>query len=139
MKSIDYDWEWLNNPEDDCKIISQPVPAVTISKSGHKVFCNQTVSVWRGWLDVRNNPVDSLKFGDFSSVPPDVMEDICHFADKMRAAIEWKVGDFMLIDNEMVKHSREPYIGATRKIFASLLNGKKVVKKGAHISLGSGD
>lgn len=34
------------------------------------------------------------------------MEDIANFADKNKASIPWKIGDFVLIDNEMAKHAR---------------------------------
>ena len=51
------------------------------------------------------------------------MEDIAEHCEKIKAKIDWQVGDFVLIDNEMAKHAREPFKGINRKIYASLLKG----------------
>ena len=51
------------------------------------------------------------------------MEDIAEHCEKIKAKIDWQVGDFVLIDNEMAKHAREPFKGINRKIYAALLKG----------------
>lgn len=63
------------------------------------MFCNQIISVSKGWNDKRNSGFKSLKFGDFSDIHMEIVDDISNYADKIRAAIPWKVGDFILIDN----------------------------------------
>lgn len=123
MKENHYDFEWLNNPDNDCRIISEKLPAVRVTKSGQNSFCNQMIAVFKGWIDDKNSPAKCLKFGDLSDLPTEILEDISNFADKTKAAISWKAGDFVLIDNERAKHAREPFTGRHRKIFASLLKG----------------
>ena len=97
------------------------------------------IAVFKGWIDDKNSPDKCLKFGDFSDLPTNILEDISNFADKNRAAIPWKVSDFVLIDNEMAKHSREPFIGRNRKVYASLLKGEKKARNGGQLVLNSGD
>lgn len=70
------------------------------------MFCNQMIAVFKGWIDNKNSPDRCLKFGDFSDVPIDVLEDISSHAESIKASIEWKRGDFVIIDNEMVMHAR---------------------------------
>ena len=53
------------------------------------------------------------------------MNDISNFADTIKVAMPWKKGDLMILDNEMEAHSREPFTGKNRKVFAMLLKGEK--------------
>lgn len=52
MKKENTTWEWLAN--DDCKIISQELPAVRVSSNGRKTFYNQIIAAYTGWVDKRN-------------------------------------------------------------------------------------
>ncbi len=54
---------------------------MTVSKSGKKVFCNQMIAVCQGWIDNKNQPKDCLKFGDFSEIPFDILQNIAKYAD----------------------------------------------------------
>ena len=67
MEKAGYEWKWLEN--DDCQLISKPLPAVRTSKSNKKSFCNQMIAVFKGWIDDKNKPSNCLKFGDFSDLP----------------------------------------------------------------------
>ena len=104
MTKAGYEFKWLEGQ--DVKLISKPLKAITTSKSGQKVFCNQMIAVFKGWVDNKNKPSDCLKFGDFSDLPVDIMNDIANFADQNKVSIAWKKGDLMILDNEMAKHSR---------------------------------
>jgi alpha-ketoglutarate-dependent taurine dioxygenase len=53
------------------------------------------------------------------------MSDIAGFADQNKVSISWKKGDFMILDNEMVKHSREPFSGKNRRVMAMLFKGER--------------
>jgi hypothetical protein len=75
------------------------LPAFRVTRSGKKSFCNQMIAVFKGWIDNKNSPSKCLKFGDFSELPVEVMEDIISFSEKNRVTISWKEGDFVLIDN----------------------------------------
>ena len=67
------------------------------------------IAVFKGWIDDKNSPDKCLKFGDMSEIPSEILEEISAFADKAKAVIDWKVGDFVIIDNQMAKHAREPF------------------------------
>lgn len=54
-------------------------------------------------------------------MPADILNDIYSFAEKVQSKIQWQEGDFVLVDNEVVQHSREPFVGNNRKVYASLL------------------
>ncbi len=47
------------------------------------------------------------------------------FAEKNKVAIPWHKGDIMLLHNEIAAHSREPFTGSHRKIYASLFKGSE--------------
>lgn len=106
MKQSGYEWQWLESTTNDCRLSSKALPAIRIAKNGEKVFCNQLIAVFKGWIDHKNNPSMCLKYGDGSDMPINVLEDIARFGQKEVAAIPWKKGDFVLIDNEVVAHSR---------------------------------
>jgi len=57
------------------------------------------IIVFTGWIDKRNTPSKGLKFGDFSDIPSEILADISNYAQKIKASIPWKAGDFALIDN----------------------------------------
>lgn len=56
------------------------------------------------------------------------MQSIASHAEKIKAQLNWKVGDFVIIDNQMAKHARDPFEGTTRKIYASLMKGESPIK-----------
>lgn len=138
MKEKGYEWEWLDSMSNDCKLSSKKLPAVRTAKNGEKVFCNQLLAVFKGWIDHKNNPTLCLKYGDNTDIPLSVLEDICLHAPKEVAAIPWQKGDFILIDNELAAHSREPFEGI-RKVYACLMKGKAEVAPGPQLALNSGD
>ena len=63
------------------------------------MFCNQVIGVSKGWNDRKNTGFTSLKFGDFSDISSEILEDIYNHSNKIRAPIPWKAGDFVLLDN----------------------------------------
>lgn len=138
MNATGYEWEWMDSLTNDCKLISKNLPAVRTAKNGEKVFCNQLLAVFKGWIDQKNSPLLCLKYGDYSDMPIEVLEDVCMHAQKEVASIQWQKGDFIIIDNEVVAHSREPFEGL-RKIYASLMKGRTEVKNGPRLTLNSGD
>ena len=56
MSAEGYEFEWVESPENGCKITSKVLPAVRVSKSGQNVFANQMVAVFNGWIDDHNCP-----------------------------------------------------------------------------------
>lgn len=82
MKQSGYEWQWLESATNDCRLASKALPAIRQAKNGEKVFCNQLIAVFKGWIDHKNNPSMCLKYGDGSDMPINVLEDIAQFAHK---------------------------------------------------------
>ena len=99
MKESGYLFEWLNEKNDLQLISDRALPAIRVTRSGRKSFCNAIIAVFKGWIDENNSPDKCLKFGNLSDMPTEIVEDICRFADENKVSISWKKGDFMLIEN----------------------------------------
>eukprot|EP00511_Aplanochytrium_stocchinoi_P002594 CAMPEP_0204830648 /NCGR_PEP_ID=MMETSP1346-20131115/9039_1 /ASSEMBLY_ACC=CAM_ASM_000771 /TAXON_ID=215587 /ORGANISM="Aplanochytrium stocchinoi, Strain GSBS06" /LENGTH=701 /DNA_ID=CAMNT_0051961101 /DNA_START=131 /DNA_END=2236 /DNA_ORIENTATION=+ len=139
MAKDGWNWEW--QPNGDCKTISKCLPAVRTTASGKKVFCNQVIAAYFGWVDKRNEMRKSCVFGNGEPLPAAVMDDLKQFMDDNAVACRWHPGDFMLIDNYMAYHSRQTFsTDGRRKVMASIAKGTKDVKsKCHHLTLSSGD
>lgn len=59
-------------------------------------------------------------YGDGTLFESDVIEEICNIFDEEKVGFEWVKGDFMLIDNMLAFHGRNPYTGDQRKTLAVL-------------------
>ena len=109
-----------------CKIISQVLPAVRVSSNGNKVFFNQIIAAYTGWIDKRNNPKKAVTFGDDTPMPDEVLMDLAKFMDENKCAYRWTPGKFVIVDNTVAYHSRQPFFGK-RICYASIANGQKPV------------
>jgi hypothetical protein len=58
-------------------------------------------------------------FGDGSSIPADYIKHIQDAYEKERIEFLWQKGDVMILDNILMAHSRNPYVGK-RKIVVSM-------------------
>jgi hypothetical protein len=63
-------------PNGNCKVISKVLQAVRVSSNGNKVFFNQILAAYTGWVDSRNEYGKSVVFGDDSSLPKEIIEDL---------------------------------------------------------------
>jgi hypothetical protein len=90
----------------ECKLSSKKLSAIKVGRSGEKIFCNQLIAVFKGWIDHKHNPQMCLKYGDSTDMPMNVLEDICLHAPKEVATIPLEKGDLVLIDNQVVAYSR---------------------------------
>ena len=124
MKKQNTTWEWLEN--DECRIISEVLPAVRVSSNGNKSFFNQVIAAYTGWIDKRNNPKLAVVFGDDSLLPDDVLTDLVNFMNANAVAYKWVPGRFVIVDNSVAYHSREPFEGR-RVAYAAIAKGTKPV------------
>jgi hypothetical protein len=130
-------WEWLEGG--NCRIISQVLPAVKVSSNGNKAFFNQVIAAYTGWVDKRNEIKKAVVFGDGSPLPDDVLMDLNKFMHENECAYRWVPGKFVIVDNTVTYHSREPFKGR-RRCFAAIAKGTKPVEKvQTHLVLNSGD
>jgi len=138
MEKQNSTWEWL--PNGDCRIISQTLPAVKVCTNGNYSFFNQMIAAYTGWIDKRNDPTKALVFGDDSPMDNDVMMKLAEYYDGNKCSYRWTPGKFVIIDNSVTAHSRQPFNG-TRKVFAAIgkWGTQPVMDKTTHLVLKSGD
>jgi hypothetical protein len=74
MRKQEFTWEWL--PNGNCRVASKTLPAVRVGSNGRKVFFNQVVAAYTGWVDSRNEYGKAVVFGDDSPLPKEVVEDL---------------------------------------------------------------
>ena len=117
-------WEWFENG--DCRVISQTLPAVRISSNGNKVFFNQVIAAYTGWIDKRNDPKKAVVFGDDTELPDNVLMDLANFMKENSVAYRWTHGKFVIVDNTVAYHSRQPFYGR-RRVFAAIGKERKEV------------
>jgi hypothetical protein len=117
LADLNYSWEWL---EDGClRATTPPLPAVMEVSPGRKTFFNQLIAAYRGWKDVRNDPSKSIRHGDGSELDAEAVGEAIRLADELTFTAPWQVGDFVVVDNRVAMHARQPFTGK-RKVVASL-------------------
>ena len=57
-------------------------------------------------------------FGDGSPIADEVMEEIGRMYQECAVAFPWQKGDIIMLDNMLVSHSRNPYVGPRRIVVA---------------------
>lgn len=128
--------EWQDNG--DCKIITKVLPAVRVSSNGNKTFFNQIIAAYTGWIDKRNDPKKAVVFGDFTPLPDEVLQDLSEYMAKNACIYRWTSGKFVILDNTVAYHSRQPFKGR-RVVYAAIAKDvKPVVGNQTHLALTSG-
>lgn len=121
LASLNYTGTWL--PDGSLKTVSPVLPAVRQDvgegRSGRKVFFNSVVAVFTGWNDARNKGETAIEFADGTYLDPKLIAEAGKIMEEIEVAFPWQKGDFILIDNHTVMHSRKPFTGK-RLITASL-------------------
>ncbi len=79
MKKRGFTGEWLDNG--CCRVISQVLPAVRTATNGKKVFYNQVVAAFTGWVDSRNKRGECVTYVDGSHLPEPAIASLVKFMD----------------------------------------------------------
>ena len=118
MKEMGMEWEWLDNGT--LKTTTATLPAIRQDKgTGLKTFYNSIVAAYMGWEDSRNNRKEAVMMSDGKLMSENLMETTAKAMDENKVKFPWQKGDMLWINNNLVLHSRYPYVG-DRKILASI-------------------
>ncbi|MBD2500016.1 TauD/TfdA family dioxygenase [Anabaena azotica] len=58
-------------------------------------------------------------YGDGTPIEDSVMEEICGVYQELEVVFPWQKGDFLLLDNILAAHARNPFVGE-RKLFVAM-------------------
>jgi len=117
LSELNYSWQWL---DDGClKATTPPLPAIKDISPGRKTFFNQLIAAYCGWSDSRNDISEAIRHGDGSILDADSVQVAIDLAEEIAFDLNWRVGDFVLLDNTVTMHGRRTFKG-TRKVVASL-------------------
>ncbi len=119
LQELQYTWEWL---EGECLRATTPtLPALLELPDGRATFFNQLIAAWSGWSDSRNDPSKSIRHGNDQPLDTHAVQRAIELADELTFNLAWQQGDAVLIDNRVVMHARQTFVGP-RKVVASLGN-----------------
>jgi D-xylose reductase len=130
IEGCTYEWQ----PDGSVRVTTEAVPAIRLVADHaqnlvyQQTFANSIVAAYLGWIDVRNpDPREALRFGtSMDQMPEDVLQSIANFMQANRVLYTWKKGDIMALNNQLVMHSRNPFVGE-RKVYASIWGGPSSV------------
>jgi len=126
MNELGFEYQWIQIEDGsyDCVIVSKILPAVRVSTNGRKAFHNQVIAAYTGWTDKRNNAGQTVKFSDNSEIPAEFIKALDKFMNENASIIPWQEGQFVIVDNSVTYHSRQPFTGR-RKVLAAIADGMK--------------
>ncbi|MFG6101398.1 amino acid adenylation domain-containing protein [Leptothoe sp. EHU-05/26/07-4] len=120
-------FEWLS---DNGLRTYKICPAVSSHpKTGDSVFFNQVQLHHISCLEssVRTSLLSSLEegklprnvyYGDGSPIEDSVMAEIGEIYDQTKISFPWEKGDILMLDNMLVAHGRNPYVGSRKIVVA---------------------
>lgn len=97
-----------------------------VSSNTRKTFYNQVLAAYTGWVDKRNSFGQAVTFGDGSLIPADFITDLESFMKANASVYKWEAGQFVIVDNSVAYHSRQPFKGP-RRVFAAIADGTKKI------------
>jgi alpha-ketoglutarate-dependent taurine dioxygenase len=136
------EFEWRGS---DSLRTSQNCPAVVVHpQTGEKVFFNQLQLHHIACLTpkVRESLLSMMKeedlprnvyYGDGSAIEDSVIEYLTNLYRRLAITFPWREQDVLMLNNMLVAHSRNPFVGE-RKIVVALGNlvSKDQIEQGAH-------
>lgn len=102
-------WRWLEN--NALEITSAVSSAIGFdNSSGKRVFQNSIIIISQSETESKS----IITFGNGEICDKSVIDDIAALSSDLAVAFEWQKGDLLLLDNNIVQHSRESYEGPRR-------------------------
>lgn len=115
---------------DGSLVVASPVRkvfrTVNTPSGEHEVFFNSIVAATFGWEDLLMEDGCALRsctFGDDGDFDVHTLDALCKcksYIESIKIPLSWKQGEFVLLNNTRVMHSRESFVGP-RTVMASLL------------------
>jgi hypothetical protein len=143
-KSLNMNFEWLGNENLRTKNIAQGIAIHPITKEKlwhnhahvYNMFCGNygqltptlrmtktayTNEILEKMMNLshENLPANTY-YGDGEIFESDIIEEIFNIFNEEKVGFIWNKGDFMLLDNMLAFHGRNPYEGDQRKILTIL-------------------
>ena len=117
--SIDYQW----NENESLKLSQYRDGIIAHRKSGEKVWFNQIdqfhpiqlgEEMFDGLLALYDSPENFptyVRYGDGTEISNEVVKEILNLTHKVTHAPLWNRNELLIVDNELVSHGRNPYVG----------------------------
>jgi len=123
LQKLGYQWEWLEDGR--LRATTRALPAVLTLDDGRRVFFNQIIAAYLGWMGVRDNPSIALSFGDRSEIPREGLEAIARLAEELSFDLHWQDGDLAIVNNYLAMHGRRPYSGERKRTVLVVLGAAR--------------
>ena len=126
-KNAGIELKWLEN---NGLKTSKVRPAITTHpKTGEKIFFNQIQLHHISYLDaaVRESLLSefgeerlprNVYYGDGSPIEDSVIEEIGAIYEQAAISFPWQAGNMIMLDNMLIAHSRNPYVGERKIVVA---------------------
>ena len=80
-----------------------------------------------------------MTFADGSHIPDTFIQALGEFMSKHASVYRWEAGNFVIVDNSVTYHSRQPFSGK-RTVYAAIADGTKQIDLlQTSLTLNSGD
>ena len=126
-RANDIEFEWK---DDDRLRTSQVRPAMAMHpRTGEMVWFNHATffhvstlgpQIRDGLLaqfEIEDLP-NNTYYGDGSPIEPSVLDELRHAYQEETVAFSWQQGDLIMLDNMLTSHSRNPFVGPRKILFA---------------------
>ena len=126
-KNAGMEFEWLEN--NGLKTAKLRPAITTHPKTGEKIFFNQIQLHHISYLDaaVRESLLSefgekslprNVYYGDGSPIEDSVIEEIGAIYEQAAISFPWQAGNMIMLDNMLIAHGRNPYIGERKIVVA---------------------
>ncbi len=118
LNEQDASFKWL--PNGSLQTVSKILPPIRIDKrTGKKIWFNNIVAAF-SIPDSRNDPKKVVTLGDEGKFLDPQKIKICqNIINESAVSFKWEKHDVLLLDNNLVLHARNSYIG-NRRVLAAL-------------------
>ncbi|HEY0602350.1 MAG TPA: TauD/TfdA family dioxygenase, partial [Herpetosiphonaceae bacterium] len=122
---IDFEWKADNN----LRTSEHRLAVAKHPKTGEMVFFNQIQVHHVGYLDQEvqdslyalyseENLPRNVYYGDGTPIEQAVIDEILALYNRLSVSFPWQAGDIIMLDNMLVAHARNPYVGPRKIVVA---------------------